>query len=165
MPVFLHFELQISDRTKEPHSHQNEILYGICTAPRRNYHYIVDMKKKIILVMAFWMNLVGCAQGVEYRTQNNAEFAKTIAHPAAQLVDVRTAAEYAEGHLPGAANMDVQGADFDRQAARLDKEQPVAVYCRSGVRSRKAAARLAAQGYRVYNLDGGILGWNGPTTK
>ena len=41
----------------------------------------------------------------------------------------------------------------------LNKEQPVAVYCRSGRRSRTAADLLVKKGYKVYNLDKGILNW------
>ena len=77
-----------------------------------------------------------------------------------QLVDVRTDAEYSEGHLPGAMLIDVKSAGFDSVAtARLDRSRVVAVYCRSGRRSADAARRLAASGYRVVNLDGGIMAW------
>ena len=41
----------------------------------------------------------------------------------------------------------------------LDKTQPVAVYCKSGRRSRNAAQLLVKKGYTVYNLDKGILSW------
>ena len=73
-----------------------------------------------------------------------------------QLVDVRTDAEYSEGHLPGAMLIDVKSAGFDSVAtARLDRSRVVAVYWRSA----DAARRLAASGYRVVNLDGGIMAW------
>ena len=87
----------------------------------------------------------------------------------AQLVDVRTQAEYAEGHLRGAANIDWQGPDFLSAATEaLEKSRPVMVYCRSGRRSAAAAAALRDAGYEVFNLKGGILAWAAaalPVTK
>lgn len=80
--------------------------------------------------------------------------------PAIQLVDVRTADEYAGGLIPGAVNIDVKAEDFLlRSDSLLDPARPVAVYCKGGVRSRKAADRLAGKGYTVYNLDKGYDSW------
>lgn len=89
------------------------------------------------------------------------EFAREIAMPGVQLVDVRTAEEYANGHIPAAVNMDVFSPDFAKQIATLDKERTVALYCRSGRRSKSAAEQAVKQGYKVVELDGGILSWKG----
>lgn len=77
------------------------------------------------------------------------------------LVDVRTPAEYKEGHLKGAINIDVKDSvNFMKNAlAQLPKDKTVMVYCRSGRRSANAAGMLAAEGYVVFNLEGGILAW------
>ena len=96
-----------------------------------------------------------------------AAFAKLIAQKDVQIVDVRTAEEYAEGHIDGAVNIDVKESSFMAQAkAQLDKSKMVAVYCRSGRRSAMAAGMLAAEGYKATNLKGGILEWQKtlPTT-
>lgn len=63
------------------------------------------------------------------------------------VIDVRTPAEYAEGHLDGAVNMDVSDPGFDAQAATLDPDAAYIVYCRSGNRSAQAVARLTALGF------------------
>jgi len=77
-----------------------------------------------------------------------------------RLVDVRTAEEFAQGHMPGAVNIDWRGEGFEEEAsARLEKDRPVMVYCRSGRRSAEAAAVLVGIGYKTYNLKGGILAW------
>lgn len=89
------------------------------------------------------------------------EFAREIAKPGVQLVDVRTAEEYANGHIPAAVNMDVFEPDFAKQIATLDKERTVALYCRSGRRSKSAAEQAVKLGYKVVELDGGILSWKG----
>lgn len=89
------------------------------------------------------------------------EFAREIAKSGVQLVDVRTAEEYANGHIPAAVNMDVFSSDFAKQIATLDKERTVALYCRSGRRSKSAAEQAVKLGYKVVELDGGILSWKG----
>ena len=83
-----------------------------------------------------------------------------MASPDVVLLDVRTAAEYAEGHLSGAVNIDQGQDDFIAKAkAMLPADKKIAVYCRSGRRSANAAQRLAAEGYQCVNLKGGIMAW------
>ena len=100
------------------------------------------------------------------KTVKTEEFAEMMAQKDVRLIDVRTPKEYAEGHLAGAENIDVKADDF---AERIQGVQgTVAVYCRGGRRSLKAAEQLAANGCTVYNLDGGILAWQKagkPTTN
>ena len=78
-----------------------------------------------------------------------------------QLVDVRTAEEYANGHIGDAVNMDVlQAEKFPQEIQSLDKTKPVYVYCKSGVRSNKAANILREAGFaEVKDLDGGYTAW------
>lgn len=76
------------------------------------------------------------------------------------LLDVRTADEYAAGHLRGAANIDWFASSFMSQVeAAFPKGTPLAVYCRSGKRSAAAAAKLSKAGYSVYNMVGGYIAW------
>ncbi|MBR1631764.1 MAG: rhodanese-like domain-containing protein [Paludibacteraceae bacterium] len=87
-------------------------------------------------------------------------FATYIASDSVQVVDIRTAAEFASGHIDGAVNIDFYAPDFVEQFTdRVDKSHPVAVYCRSGKRSASAALRLTQAGYRVTDLRGGVLEW------
>lgn len=81
--------------------------------------------------------------------------------PAVQVVDVREKEEYSTGHLEGAALIPWSAPDFTARAAKeLDPKKPVLVYCRSGRRSKAAAAALAKLGFaEVRNLDGGIIAW------
>ncbi len=125
--------------------------------------------KQILMMTMFAALFCGCGNAKNneaVKTVNVAEFAEKMAQKDVRLIDVRTPKEYAEGHLAGAANIDVKAVDF---AERIkDIKGSVAVYCRSGKRSLKAAEQLAKQGCTVYNLDGGILAWQKagkPTTK
>ncbi len=114
-------------------------------------------------VMTFLMGLLGlsasaCSQS--FQSVSVEEFAALIDSPDMQLVDVRTAEEYAEGHLEGAINIDVESDGFVQKAKQqLSTERPVAVYCKSGRRASKAAEQLASEGYQVTNMKGGIMAW------
>ena len=92
---------------------------------------------------------------------NVEEYEKKITTtPGTQLVDVRTADEYAEGHLPNAVNIDYNADDFEANISKLDKTKPVFVYCRSGRRSASAADDMGKLGFaEVYNMKGGIVEW------
>lgn len=80
--------------------------------------------------------------------------------PDAYLLDVRRPDEYANGHLEGAHLLDwLDSATFRKEAIGLDKHKTIYVYCRSGRRSNEAANYLAGKGYKVVDMDGGILAW------
>ncbi len=82
------------------------------------------------------------------------------ADPLFKVLDVRTAEEFAEGHIEGALNLDVQASAFKELAGKLDRGGTYLVYCRHGVRSRMAADLMREMGFaRVYNLEGGITKW------
>ena len=93
-------------------------------------------------------------------------FADSIDNPGVQLVDVRTPDEYAAGNIPGSVNIDVLTGHFGETAATmLDKAYTVAVYCRSGNRSKNAAQVLSMMGYNVVELNGGYNEWVNIMTK
>ena len=115
--------------------------------------------KRVLITMAFsLLGLFSC------RGQNNLtvnEFEAMFARDStAQLLDVRTPEEFAEGHIGEAMNIDWKADGFAEKAqAQLATERPVMVYCRSGRRSAEAAAVLEKLGFKTYNLKGGILAW------
>jgi rhodanese-related sulfurtransferase len=63
------------------------------------------------------------------------------------VIDVRSPAEYAEGHVAGALNIDVESPDFAERIAALDPDAPYLLYCRSGRRSAIAAETMAEAGF------------------
>ena len=117
----------------------------------------------IFFVCAFSLGLWACTgkQKVEYKNLTSAQFEELIKNPNVQLVDVRTLAEHMEGHIPGSLNINVKDEEGFPEAVDelLDKGREVAVYCRSGRRSRTAAELLVKKGFKVYNLDKGIRNW------
>ena len=88
------------------------------------------------------------------------DFSKALSEPGPIVLDVRTPAEFASGHLPQAQMIDFEAADFATRIATLDKTATYAVYCRSGNRSNAAMEQMAAAGFtHVYDLTGGIGAW------
>ena len=85
------------------------------------------------------------------------------------ILDVRTPEEFAEGHLDGAVNLDVQARDFEKKLRVLDRKKSYLVYCRTGNRSRKATVAMEALGFRsIFHMNEGIVKWkqqNLPLTR
>ena len=113
--------------------------------------------------------LVGCAGPTGETTAEGAAVVEKISAETAHevlasnevaVLDVRTPEEYAGGHVPGAQLLTLDTISAETAAAVVpDKEEPVLVYCRSGVRSAEAARKLAALGYRQIYDFGGIIDW------
>ena len=85
------------------------------------------------------------------------------------ILDVRTPEEFAEGHIDGAVNLDVQARDFEKKLRVLDRKKSYLVYCRTGNRSRKATVAMEALGFRsIFHMNEGIVKWkqqNLPLTR
>lgn len=112
------------------------------------------------LIMGFsFFGLFG--QTKNFKSINEKEFAEYIKNTDAILLDVRLPQEYAEGYIPGTDfNIDVLEDDFTKVALQtLPKDKPVALYCRSGNRSKTAARILAENGYEVIELGTGFRAW------
>lgn len=118
-------------------------------------------KNICIVIATLFSSLVSAQDNAKFTSQTNDEFKKLIADKAVQLLDVRTADEYKQGHIPGAENVDLNSNEFLNRLRSLDSNKPVAVYCRSGARSKAAATKLAAKGFKVYELDKGFMNWDG----
>ena len=72
------------------------------------------------------------------------------------IIDVRSPAEFAEAHIVGALNIDVNGPSFSQQIAELDVDEPYLVYCRSGNRSAEAASQMEDIGIKDIADAGGL---------
>lgn len=121
------------------------------------------MKTMLPLLLAFLLVLSGCGQAPADSAyqQISQERAKEMMDTQQVLVlDIREQAEYDSGHIPGALLLPVGTIEEDTAAAVIpEKDTVVLVYCRSGNRSKTAAAALAALGYsHVYEF-GGINTW------
>ncbi len=89
--------------------------------------------------------------------------AQKVTDSQSKIIDVRTPEEFEEGYIPHAQNIDIRmGQGFLEALKELDTSVPYYVYCRSGARSNQACQLMSQLGFeKVYNLEGGILDWEG----
>jgi rhodanese-related sulfurtransferase len=119
------------------------------------------MKRIILLLIMGFSSIALSCQTNNFKTVDVAEFAKAVADTSYIVLDVRTPAEHAEGHIPGTHfNIDVLDDNYTETALKsLPKDKKVALYCRSGNRSKNAARILVEKGYQVLELGTGFRGW------
>ena len=119
------------------------------------------MKKLFIFISAILCNLLGCtAQQQKFESLDAEAFEQVISDTSVVRLDVRSIDEYASGHIAKAINIDVMKDDFTtKTTSLLPKDKTIALYCRSGRRSKKAAGILVENGYKVVELNSGISGW------
>ena len=111
------------------------------------------------------MSFFGC-KAADFRSVDADTFAQIIADTSVVRLDVRTANEFAQGHIPNAILIDVTQADFMQKAEQLlPKDKTIALYCRSGRRSKNAAMQLAKHGYQVVELNTGFNSWKGEVER
>ena len=126
------------------------------------------MKRIIPFLMALLL-LAGCGAQSEESTyrQVNAEEADSMMEEETGyiILDVRTAQEYSEKHIPGAINIPNETIGTEDIPELPDKEQLILVYCRSGNRSKQASEKLVKLGYTNIVEFGGINDWTGETVS
>ena len=120
---------------------------------------MIKMKRLLTCLLATLGLTTACGQQ-NFENVDVQGFAELVADTNVVVLDVRTAAEYAEGHIQGAILIDQEQSDFVEKAkATLPTDKTIAIYCRSGRRSANAAGKLADVGYKCVNLKGGIMAW------
>lgn len=112
--------------------------------------------KKIFLGIALAILLASCSSSGGVQNLGVEEFLGKTQQLNVQIIDVRTAAEFAQGHLQNAINIDVESGVFDQEITKLDKTASYAIYCRSGRRSAIAASKMSDAGFTtIFNLQNG----------
>jgi thioredoxin 1 len=115
-----------------------------------------------ICIALFFASCQGVAQkeGTINMTISPTEFEQKLNLPDAQLIDVRSPEEYADGGISGSVNINYNSADFEAKIEKLNKTKPILVYCLSGGRSGSAANKMNGMGFKeVYNMQGGLVQW------
>ncbi|MFT3822970.1 MAG: thioredoxin domain-containing protein [Chitinophagaceae bacterium] len=117
------------------------------------------MKKACLLLALVITTCLAFAQKNKYQLSPD-EFEKIITEPG-NLLDVRSASEYRNGHIANSLQADWNNKlEFGERIQYLDRKEPVYVYCAVGGRSAAAAKLLRNSGFKhVYELTGGIMGW------
>lgn len=105
------------------------------------------MKKLWLLILIFL--LTGCKEEAGSIGKISCNQMRELEN--ALLVDVRTKSEYEEAHLDKAQNIPLD--NLEKEASNLDKNKPIIVYCKSGIRSHQAALKLQTLGFKsIYDL-------------
>lgn len=124
------------------------------------------MNKIAFTLIAFFASVCMWAQDSgKIKSVTNNEFEKLIQSENVVILDVRTPKEFNEGHIPNAINIDYRSDAFMDSIKKLNKDKKIAVYCRSGGRSKLAAKKLIETGFDVFELNKGIMNWSGAVSK
>lgn len=114
------------------------------------------MLKRLLFTLIMGLTFLNlfCQSNRGFSSVDVETFANAVADTTYTVLDVRTPAEYREGHILGCDyNIDVLDDSFkERSLSLLPKDKGVALYCRSGNRSKRAARILSESGYRVIEL-------------
>ena len=125
--------------------------------------------KKLVPLFAALLLIAGCAAPAQesgYRQVTAEEAIALMEKESGYIIlDVRTAQEYSEKHIPKAVNIPNESIGTEDLPALPDKNQLILVYCRSGNRSKQASEKLAALGYTNIVEFGGINSWPGETVS
>lgn len=125
------------------------------------------MRKYIVIIVSIMiaMGLTGCEKKDMSYTQISMKEAVAMMEEETGyiILDVRTAEEFAEKHIPNAINIPNETIGSEEIAELPDKNQLILVYCRSGNRSKQASEKLVALGYTNIYEFGGIIDWTGET--
>ena len=122
--------------------------------------------KKLILIILAMVLLAACGQ--DEKNKQEVKYMNITINEAKEIMDsqegyiildTRTQEEYEEGHIPGAILIPYDEILEKAEAVLTDKNQLILVYCRSGRRSKLAAADLVKLGYTNIKEFGGILDW------
>ena len=119
------------------------------------------MRKLIVVFLTSVLILTGCTSADDSVDLKVSDFSAKSQEVGVVSLDVRTADEFAEGHLINAININVESGNFEAEIEKLDKNTTYAVYCRSGRRSAIAVDLMKKAGFTsLYNLDGGVIDWS-----
>lgn len=121
---------------------------------------VLKNKTYLILAVVIMISLVSCNhKNSSVKVITSEEMELLLLSDSIQLIDVRSFEEFQEKHVKGAQSI-VFDADFEENILKLDKSAPVAVYCRTGRRSKECSQVLKEQGFtKIYELEGGLEKW------
>ncbi len=116
---------------------------------------------KALFILSVFLPLMTFCQSTksDLKSISSQEFKKVIESKSVLLIDVRTDGEFKAGHIGGAINIDVNNPDFVSLVKSKFKVKSLALYCRSGNRSKMAASKLSEMGVTIYELNSGFKDW------
>ena len=111
-----------------------------------------------LVLLTLTLSLTAAEQG--FKNLKVPEFDKMRAAKGVVVLDVRTADEFKDGHMPEAVNVDVNSPDFEKKMEAMDKSKTYLVHCAGGGRSVTACGKLNKLKFpTLFNLEGGYRAW------
>ena len=118
--------------------------------------------KRALIFFSILCAIISCQRSNNFQSVDVDSFAQIIQDQNVVILDVRCDEEFLNGHIPNAITIDVRNSNFKEEALeRIPKDRTIALYCRSGKRSKIAARKLASEGYKVIELNTGFDSWKG----
>ena len=116
---------------------------------------------KYLVILLFPLLVFSQENTNAYEVLSYDDFKNQISKNDVLLFDVRTMAEFNSGHLKGSVNIDFYDEKlFDKFFNKVEKSEPIYIYCRSGNRSQKSSEQLKELGFvKIYDLEGGYKNW------
>lgn len=115
------------------------------------------MKYKFLIISLLFSGVI-FSQSI--KSISSEEFKSIISSKSVILIDVRSESEFTQGHIPKAIHIDVNADDFEKEIKKIaKKDKQLALYCRSGRRSKIAASKLSNLGIQIYELNNGYFEW------
>ena len=117
---------------------------------------------KILVLILSFVFIFSCENNTEAFIKNITveEMTTLVNEQEVQILDVRTDEEVSHGTIPKAVHIDYYSPSFEQDVAKLDKDQPVLVYCKAGGRSSSGATKMKKLGFKkIYNLRHGYDSW------
>ena len=107
------------------------------------------------------------SQEFQFTNMKALEAAKILKdNPKVVVLDIRTPAEFNEGHIPNAVNIDYKAYGFESELDKLDRDTTYLMHCRSGRRSANSFETFKKLGFKnIIHMDDGILGWKEDLVK
>jgi len=116
---------------------------------------------KYLVILLFPLLVFSQENTNAYEVLSYDDFKNQISKNDVLLFDVRTMEEFNSGHLKGSVNIDFYDEKlFDKFFNKVEKSEPIYIYCRSGNRSQKSSEKLKKLGFvKIYDLEGGYKNW------
>jgi len=121
------------------------------------HHRILSLSLVSVVILLIILEFIKLKSSATRLTP--AEVTELLNHQNAVIVDIRSAAQFKEGHIVGSLSLPM--AELEQKVKKLEKfkSQPMIIVCASGLESPRAAVLLGKQGFNIRILGSGMRAW------
>lgn len=123
-------------------------------------HWVLSLSLVVIVGLLLWTFVQGGVIGAKVKQVDASDAIRLINHEDAVLVDIRSEAEFRQGHILNSMHIPLNDLPKHLKKLQAYKDRPIIALCRTGQRSQSAGATLRKHGFeKVYSLKGGLVAW------